>query len=190
MSQDMNFESANLSVEPNVAVVKNAIASIAYYVVNDVVDQKTYRVTFAKSIRGYRKDADGNRIECDVISYLVPRNVFLAQVLNKLPMLARIYNKKLEQFKAIAENEGKILDFTKELNSFLRDGEIVFKAIFHAAGETFTNTDGTEGVHKFDKINVDFVNIKYGPAGAAAVAQIEATEIARMAADAAAILGL
>ena len=182
-------------------VIDNAIKGIVYNQVNGAADVTTYRVVLRDAITDYRnvKQAVGEgddateelvRSEVSVISYLVPRNVFLAQVLNKLPLLARIYKAELEKFKAVPENEGQIMDFVDYLNMFLEEGNIKLRLEKHVAGEVCTAKDGSEYVHTVDKISIELVDVAYGPKGQETADEIHKAEIAAMKAKALAALGI
>lgn len=172
-----------------VTIIENTIKSVVYNVVNDNVDEKTYRVSLESPIKGYRT-VNGVRSEANVISFLIPRNVLLAQVLNKLPMLARIYDASKKKFELIPENEGKIMPFVEQLNTYLKGGKVTLRSEFHAGGEIQTLDDGREVRHEKDKYNIEILNVDYGPIGAATVNAIEAAELERAVEAAKAALGL
>lgn len=177
---------ANSNVIESVNVVKN----VAYAVIDGAVDERNYRVTLQNAIKGYRTNDVGERVEVDVISFLIPRNVFLAIACSKLPMLAKLYAKSKAMFDSVPENDGKILDFTQMLNNFLIGGEIKLEQEFHAAGEVQTLADGSTIEHEKDKYNTVIMDVAYGDTGKSVVAELEARERAKALADAMAILGL
>lgn len=176
-------------MENSILRVNNTIVAVVYNTVaNGTIDESTYRVTLASPVKGYR-NVDDKRIEVDVISYLVPRNVLLAQVLNKIPMAARVYDKKKKAFEAVAENKNLIMPFIDELNIFVKDAKCVLECEFHAAGEVYVDASGAETAHKKDKWNVSLVDIEAGALGQQTIAGLEEIERQKAVAELASILG-
>lgn len=176
-------------MENSIIKSENILKNVVYNIKNDVVDESTYRVVLEKPIKGYRT-INGERVETDVISYLVPRNVFLAQVLNKLPLLARMYTAAKATFTADADNADKILDFTDKLNMMLAGGKFDLTLEYHAAGEVYVAADGSEAALKVDKYDIQVEAISYGELGQIVAAQIHADEAAKAIATARELLGL
>lgn len=167
----------------------NVIKAVVYNTdANGEPDVTSYRVTLTKAIKGYRT-VNGERVETDVISYIVPRNVFLAQILNRIPMAARIYDKAKKAF--VAEHgKDAIMPFIDELNIFVKDADVVLDCTYHAAGETYQSVDGTQCAHKYDKWNIELVEITPGALGSQTIAALEERERQAAMAQLAAILGV